>query len=401
MALLRERPNGRPVQFGVGIQARRHDVVRVPLRVDVLGVVKLSVAEELRVVGVDCLSIGGEIGETSADADLVFMKAARIPLEGLAQRADLRLLARAALAGALAAQAAPERTQGPAPHAEIASRPIDMQPGIGLVGSALQPGHDATDRAYQVAVFRQRCFRGHGARATAVADGPGAGLQLQGHGRAVRTEKVFVAAGRALRTAHDAVARARERSDVHRHRLFVQWRRIIQHQPLDDFRRNQPVQRIQQHGVGGKRFEGGLLAHDISEKLMHFLVTAKPVSQAGPAGSFSIRPKYGTEQRLYAAGAHQHPRHTCFKPVSIHLRKALLQILVANDHGELGRGGPCGDAEFFHMPCQTALVTQNFDARFRQALLRPARRGAERRPVGRPAPVHSMPAGDYVAPGGK
>ena len=71
MPLLRERPHGCPVDFSAGIQARGHDVVRMAFRVDAFRVVKLIVAEQLRLVGMDRLVTLGKIDQSSAHADLV------------------------------------------------------------------------------------------------------------------------------------------------------------------------------------------------------------------------------------------------------------------------------------------------------------------------------------------
>ena len=85
-----------------------------PLRVDAPGIVELSVAEELHLVGMDRLFVPRELDESPGDPDLVSQTGARMALDRLAEGADLGLHPGAALAGALAAQAPPERAQAPA-----------------------------------------------------------------------------------------------------------------------------------------------------------------------------------------------------------------------------------------------------------------------------------------------
>ena len=107
----------------------------MPLRVDALCIVELMVAKQLYIVGMDCRIVPHKFDEPLADTDLVTVKGTGVALNRLAECADLGLFSRAALAGTLAAQAAPERTQAPALHAEIAPGPIDMEPRIDLIGS--------------------------------------------------------------------------------------------------------------------------------------------------------------------------------------------------------------------------------------------------------------------------
>ena len=168
MPLLGERPHRRPVELGVGVEARRHDVVGMPLRVDALPPVELGVAEQLHVVRVDRLPVPDEVGEARPAADLVPVAGAAVAFDRLAERARLGLLARGPLAGALAPEAPPERAQAPAPHAEVASGPVDVEPGVRLVGRALEPRHDAAHRTHEVAVPGERGLGRHGARASAV-----------------------------------------------------------------------------------------------------------------------------------------------------------------------------------------------------------------------------------------
>ena len=206
MPLLREGPHRCPVDFGVRVETRRHDVVRMAPRVDARRVVQLGVAEQLHVVGMDCPFVAGERAETLAGTDLVPGTGARVPLDGLAEGAGPGLLPTAALPGALAAQAAPEGTQAPGSDAGVASRPVDMQPGIGLVGRARQPRDHAADRAYQVAVPREGGLRRHRPGAAARAVGLGTRLEGQRNRRPIRPMERRVPAGGALRPAHHPVS---------------------------------------------------------------------------------------------------------------------------------------------------------------------------------------------------
>ena len=175
------------------------------LRVDACRVVELGVAEQLHVVGMDCRVFCGELGESPAQPDFVTGAGARIALDRFAQRADPGLFRGAALTGALAAQAAPERTQAPAAHGRVAAGPVDVQPGVALVRGARQPGHDPADRAHQVAVLRQGDLRRHGARAPAVAMRFGARFETQRSRRPIRPIERRLTTGAALRPAADRV----------------------------------------------------------------------------------------------------------------------------------------------------------------------------------------------------
>ena len=214
MPALRERPHGRPVDFGGGVETGRDNVVGVAGRVDAFRVVELVVAEKLHFVGVDRPVFRGEIVETAAGTDFVSAPGAGMTFDRLAEGAGLGLFPRTALARALAAQAAPERTQAPASHAGIAPGPVDVKPVIVLTGRARQPGDDSADRAHQVAISRQGGFRRHGPRAAAVTMEFGAGRQTDRHRRPIGPVQRFVAADRTLRPAQDRMLRARKCSDV-------------------------------------------------------------------------------------------------------------------------------------------------------------------------------------------
>ena len=67
----------------------------------------------------------------------------------------------------------------------------------------------------------------------------------------------------------------------------------------------------------------------------------------------------------------------------------------------LGSPRPHAGAARLQVPDEAAVVTFNRDARFRHPLFYPAWRGTERGPVGRPASVHPMIAGDDIALGGE
>ena len=93
MPVAGERPHRRPVQRRSRVEARGDDIVGVPAGVDFFRVIELPVAEKLDVVRVDrfrfgCLRI---LRIAFSLPDLVAVKRARIPLDGLAERARLRL----------------------------------------------------------------------------------------------------------------------------------------------------------------------------------------------------------------------------------------------------------------------------------------------------------------------
>ena len=200
-----------------------------------------------------------------------------------------------------------------------------------------------------------------------------------------------------------AMPRAFECAGVHRDRPFVDRGRLVQHQPLDDLGRDQPVQRFEHRGLRRERLEGRLLAGDVAQEVVDLPMAAQAVSQAVPAGAAFIRPrpKDGAEQRLHAARPHQRPRRTRLELATIHFREACFEIVVADDDGELGVGGPDTGAALFQMPGQPAVVAFDRDARPRQPLLDPAWRCAERRPPGRPAPIQAVVGGDDVPLGGE
>ena len=231
--------------------------------------------------------------------------------------------------------------------------------------------------------------------------GLGARLQRQRNRRSIRPMQRLVAAGAALRPSHYPMVRARERADMHRDRPFVNRGRLIQHQPLDDLRRNQRVQRLQHQGLRRERSEGRLLAGNAAEKAVDFPMAAQAASQAVPAGPLPIRAKDGAEQRLHAARTYQRPRRSRLEPAPIDFPEVPVEVIVADDDGEAGTGGPHPGAALFELPDQPAVVAFDHDARLRQPSFDPARRCAERRPVGGPESVHAVFGGHDIAPGGE
>ena len=254
---------------------------------------------------------------------------------------------------------------------------MDMQPGIGFIGRALEPGDDTTDRADQVAILRQRGFRGHRARTTAAPMGFGTRLQMQRDRWPVRPVQRFVAAGRTLRPPHDAMMRTHECADVHRDHLFVDRGRHIQHQPFDDLCRDQSVERFEHRRLRRERLEGAVLAGHVAQEPVHFLMVAQAAGEAGPAGSFPVPPKDRPEEWFNATRPHRHPRRSRLEPAAIHVGKAFFKVVIAHDHGERGVVGPHAGTGRFQVSNQLAVVTGHRDTRCRQPLFDPARRSTK------------------------
>ena len=76
----------------------------------------------------------------------------------------------------------------------------------------------------------------------------------------------------------------------------------------------------------------------------------------------------------------------------------VVEVVVADDDGESRPVGTGRRAHSFQLPSETAVIARDGEARFVQALLGPPGRRAERRPEGRPAPLHRMLARDDVSP---
>ena len=130
-------------------------------------------------------------------------------------------------------------------------------------------------------------------------------------------------------------------------------------------------------------------------------MAAQAASQAVPAGPLPIRAKDGAEQRLHAARPYQRPRRSRLEPAPIDFPEVRVEVIVADDDGEAGVAGPHPAAALFELPDQPAVVAFDRDARLRQPSFDPARRCAERRPVGGPGSVHAVFGGDDIAPGGE
>ena len=272
-----------------------------------------------------------------------------------------------------------------------------MQPGIGFIGRALEPGDDATDRADQVAILRQRGFRGYRARAAAAAMGFGTRLQVQRDRWPIRPVQRFVATGRTLRPPRDAMMRTHKRADVHRDHPFVDRGRRIQHQPFDDLCRDQSVERFEYRRLRRERLESAILPGHVAQEPVHFLVVAQAAGEASPAGSFPIPPKDRPEERFNATRPHQHPRRSRLEMAPIHVGKTFCKIVIAHEHGERGVVSPHAGTGRFQGSNQLAVVTDHRDARRRQPLFDPARRGAKGGPVGRPVLGHAVAGGNDIA----
>ena len=160
--------------------------------------------------------------------------------------------------------------------------------------------------------------------------------------------------------------------------MLVNRRRIGEYDPFEDLSGDQSVQRVDNGGFFGEGLEGGFLAAEIAQEVVNFLVGAQAVAQAGPAGTLPVCVKDGAEQRLHAPGTHEHPGLAAFEPAPIHLRETFFEIVAADDDAQFGIFASRASAAFLEPPCQAAVVIDNFDTGFRQPLLDPARRSAER-----------------------
>ena len=174
----------------------------------------------------------------------------------------------------------------------------------------------------------------------AVAMGLGTRFEAQRNRRSIRPTQRFVAAGQTLRPAHHPMPRTCEGADIHRDRVIVYGGRLLQRQPFDDLRRDQPVQPFQHRRLSRERLEGGFLTGKVAEKTVDFPMVAQAVRQAVPAGSLSIRAKDWTEQRLHAARPHRHPRRRRFELAPVHVGEAWFEIIVAQDDGKPGIARP-------------------------------------------------------------
>ena len=192
----------------------------------------------------------------------------------------------------------------------------------------------------------------------------GTRLQLQGRRRSVRTIQFFVAAGEALRAAHDPMLRTCKRADIHRDCVFVDWRGFSEHQPFDDFRSDQPIQRLQYGRLGNERLECRLVTGNVAQEIVNFLVAAQTASQAIPTGAMPVGAKDGAKQCLHAEGSHENPRRARLNLAPVHLSMARCKEVVAHNDREHWGAGRHVSALIVEMPGQPSVVTFNRDTRF-------------------------------------
>ena len=401
MPALRERPHRRPVDVLVRIEAWRDDVIGMAAGVDLPRMIQLPIAEELHVVRVNGLGLTGvdEIREASAAADLVAVEHGRIALDRLAERARLGLSRRAPLARALAPQAAPERAQALDPQRQIAAGPMNVQPGIGLVGGARDPCHDPADGADQMPVPGEGLFRRDRAHTAAVAQALRTRLQAHRRCRPVGTIESLVAASRALRPAHGRMVLALEARDIQRDRPLVERRRVPEHQPLGNLGGGEAQHCVQDGWRCGIGEKGLIPAAPIAQECVDLLMAAQAVSEAGPARAVRCRTENGAEERLHALGPDQHPGCAGSDVASVEGVVSLVEVIGADDDGQARVFCAHRDVQGIELAGEAAVVPRDRHPRRREPLLGPAGRGAERRPVGRPAPLHLIRAGDDIPPG--
>ena len=160
--------------------------------------------------------------------------------------------------------------------------------------------------------------------------------------------------------------------------MFVHRGCFPQHQPLDDFRRNQAVDRLEHRGLGRERLEGGPLAGNAAQKAVDLPMAAQAVRQTVPAGSLPVRVKDGAEKRLHPPGTHERPRGSGVELAPVHFGEARFEIVVAGHRGEGGVPASHPGPALFQAPAQPAAVPFDRDARLPESRLDPPRRGAER-----------------------
>jgi len=277
-----------------------------------------------------------------------------------------------------------------------------MQPRVGVLGRAVQPGHDAAYRTDQVAVPGEGLLRGHRTHAAAVADALRARPQPHRSRCPVGAVQRRIAAGEALRPAHDRMVRAFESIHVHREGMSVERRRFSHHQPLGDLHRRQAVHRIEDHRCGRRRAEGGGIAGEVAQEVVDLVVGAQAPGKAGPArpSLFLLRggPEDRTEQGLYAIRSNQHPGRARCEMALVEVGMSRVEVVVGDDHRQRRRCLRHHHADRLQPPGQAPVVAAERHRCRPQAFLGPPGSGAQRGPECGRSRFHGVVARDDVSP---
>ena len=146
--------------------------------------------------------------------------------------------------------------------------------------------------------------------------------------------------------------------------MFVEWRKLFEHQPLDDLRSDQPIQRLQYGRLRSERLECRFVTGNVAQETVNFLVAAQTASQAIPTGPMPVGAKDGAKQCLHAARSHHNPRRARLKPAPVHLSMARCKEVVAHNGRERRGAGRHDSALPLQMPRQSSVVTFNRDTHF-------------------------------------
>ena len=244
-------------------------------------------------------------------------------------------------------------------------------------------------------------FGGNRTQAAAVAHAFRARPEPHRGRRPIRARKSSVAAGGALRAAHDRMVLAFQTAQIQRDCPPVDRRHVLEHQPLGDFRRHQTVNGILDRGFGGAGQGGGIASEMVAQEAVDLLMAAQAIGETGPARSLPGRLEDRAEQGSQTARSDQQPRRAGFEPAPIEVGVALVEIIGA--HNDRQRRAVRADARPQRREPldKAAVVAGDRHARRRQPLLGPSGRGAERRPIRRSSRFHGVLARNDISPGRK
>ena len=336
----RQGPHRRPVDLGVGVEALRDVVEPHPPGVDLVGAFVLPVAEILDGVGVDRLAVG-KIREAGAAADLVAVEDSGIALDRLAQRARLGLFGRGALARTPGPQTVAQHMHAVALQGEIAARPPDMEPRVGLVADARQFGHDAAYGVDQMAEFAHRLRRPRRTQAAAVADGIRVRPEAQRRRRAVGTMEAFLPADGALRTPHRLVAGGVKAEGIERADVVAKHRRVAQDDPPGDLDGGEAEDGAGDRRRNGRGGDAGRLAERVAQEIVGLAIAAHPVFEAFPARRAGVaRPEHRPHERPQARRPDERPRDSGLDVAAVGPGVAFRQVIVGHEDRERGGCAP-------------------------------------------------------------
>ena len=176
-------------------------------------------------------------------------------------------------------------------------------------------------------------------------------------------------------------------------------RRVPEHQPLGNLGSGKSQHRVQNDRLGGFGNEGRLIAAMVAQEGMDLLMAAQAMREAGPARALLCWTENRAEERPHALGPDQHPRCAGGDVASVEGVVALVEVIGTDDDGEARVFAAYGHANGLEAAGEAAVIPCNRHPRRREPHLGPAWRGAERGPVGRPAPLHLIRAGDDIPAG--